>query len=241
MTAKSLRDNTNPPEVVTTIAKRRSLEDWADEICLSLRRTVQIGDRTAERYMAIWKARKRLLSNSTQVSDLPPSYATLYQLARLPDDTLADAFRRGRITPDLQGNQVKALRAEFDSAELAVTEPERPRDLVGLAVIEIHQVIRRHVRGFPEKRLVGELIPLLDQIVGALARESAAVTDTGELRDLTDELRFDLFRSLKNQLHRWPGTKEDFTSSVISWLNMIQDTEIRIVHEVSDAVMQEVS
>jgi hypothetical protein len=74
---------------------------------------IQRGDmlfraRTAQCLMAI--ARNPVLSNPQYVSHLPPSWGTLYDLTALPADRLVDLIEEdGRITPNLQRHEVKAL------------------------------------------------------------------------------------------------------------------------------------
>lgn len=50
-----------------------------------------------------------LISNASNCSYLPASYRTLYDLSRLPDDVLHKAFADGRITPEMQRKDIKAL------------------------------------------------------------------------------------------------------------------------------------
>lgn len=87
---------------------------------------VAMAERTAQRYLAIWKARDRLLPKATHVSLLPPSYATLYDLQALPEDTLEWAIKEGKVTPELQRKDVKALRTAFDGVTLPTAPKEQP-------------------------------------------------------------------------------------------------------------------
>ena len=65
--------------------------------------------RTANRLMAIAKD-SRLW---THVSNLPPSWGTLYQLSRLPSPFLEDAITDGRVTPRTERKQVTRLQQEY--------------------------------------------------------------------------------------------------------------------------------
>src|SRR5437868_257594 len=56
--------------------------------------------RTANRLMAI--AHHQILSNSTHASNLPPSWATLYDLTRIPLPILEAALADGRIHPGME-------------------------------------------------------------------------------------------------------------------------------------------
>ncbi len=62
---------------------------------------------TANRFMAI--ARNPVLSNSSHGKNLPSSWRTLSELARLPDEVLEAALVTGRITPELKRKEIPAL------------------------------------------------------------------------------------------------------------------------------------
>jgi hypothetical protein len=64
-------------------------------------------DRTADRLMKI--ARHPVLSNSTHVSNLPPSWGTLHRLTELPDRVLKEALADGRINCDMQRKDADRL------------------------------------------------------------------------------------------------------------------------------------
>lgn len=66
------------------------------------------GDRTAQMLMKI--AGNEQIANPKRVSDLPPSWGTLYELSKLPEDKLQRALDAGRVTPDMERKDVKALR-----------------------------------------------------------------------------------------------------------------------------------
>lgn len=63
--------------------------------------------RTAQVIMAV--AAHPLLSNTSHGSYLPASYRTLYDLSRIPDDILTKALADGRIRPETQRKDIKAL------------------------------------------------------------------------------------------------------------------------------------
>ena len=67
----------------------------------------------ARRLMAI--ARNPLLSDQKHATDLPPSWRTLYDLTRLPDDTLRARLADGTITPKMERKDVASLRGELQS------------------------------------------------------------------------------------------------------------------------------
>ncbi len=58
---------------------------------------VPLGIRSAQMLMTV--AEHPTLSNTKHVSLLPPSWGTLYELTKLPDKALDNAFRDGVITP----------------------------------------------------------------------------------------------------------------------------------------------
>ena len=68
------------------------------------------GPRSAQMLMAI--AQAPLLSNAKHVSLLPASWGTLYELTRVPEETLGDWFREGRITPNLERGEVSRFLRE---------------------------------------------------------------------------------------------------------------------------------
>ncbi len=63
--------------------------------------------RTANRFIVI--AENPVLANSTHGSNLPTSWRTLSELAKLPEEILEEALDAGRITPELQRKEVAAL------------------------------------------------------------------------------------------------------------------------------------
>jgi hypothetical protein len=68
---------------------------------------LRCSDRTARRFMAI--ANNTVLSNRTHVSDLPPSWGTLYALSRVDDATLECAVRDGTVNPGMKRREVRRL------------------------------------------------------------------------------------------------------------------------------------
>jgi len=82
-------------------------------------RQLPFGPRAAQMLMAV--AQNPILSNAKYISHLPPSWATLYELSRVPDVTLQAAISDGRIRPDLALHQAQKLWRELptrDRAEL---------------------------------------------------------------------------------------------------------------------------
>lgn len=65
---------------------------------------------TARKLMAI--ARHPVLSNRSHVNVLPPSYATLYALTKVPDERLIAFIKDGTINPNLEREDVVALRGD---------------------------------------------------------------------------------------------------------------------------------
>lgn len=78
---------------------------------------------TAGRLIAI--ASHPLLSNSAHAPNLPVSWATLYELTKVPEPTLKGALKDGIITPDMPRKAVKAL------------EPPKPRRVESKPVVTI--------------------------------------------------------------------------------------------------------
>jgi hypothetical protein len=81
---------------------------------------VPFGIDSAQKLMKI--SEHRQLSNTAHVRYLPSSYATLYELTKVPDKTLNNAFRDGLIMPSMERREVRALlpaRAESSRASVA--------------------------------------------------------------------------------------------------------------------------
>jgi hypothetical protein len=76
------------------------------------------GLRTAENYMRI--ARHPVLSNPHHGSDLPASWRTLAELARLDPEALEQAIADGRVTPETGRSEALALVYEQPGLEVEV-------------------------------------------------------------------------------------------------------------------------
>ena len=63
--------------------------------------------------------RRDHLAKTNHGAFLPPSWRTLHELARLPDDVLVWAHTHKRITPDLQRKDIAKLRADYDGTASA--------------------------------------------------------------------------------------------------------------------------
>jgi phage N-6-adenine-methyltransferase len=62
---------------------------------------------TAVRLMQV--ARNERITECSRVNTLPPSWGTLYELSKLPEPDLRRAFDEGRIHPEMERRDVKAL------------------------------------------------------------------------------------------------------------------------------------
>ncbi len=71
---------------------------------------VPFGDRSARMLMEL--AVHPVLSDRKFVSDLPQSWGTLYELAKLDDETLIAGIKAGEITPETTRAQAAALHAD---------------------------------------------------------------------------------------------------------------------------------
>jgi hypothetical protein len=103
------------------LAAREALEHGQWQRLFSDRR-VPMSVQAARRFIEIYKRREVLLPKRNSCFGLPPSWTTLYHLARLPDDTLAWAHEHDKITPDLEGKQIAHIKAEYEGAP--VTTPK---------------------------------------------------------------------------------------------------------------------
>jgi hypothetical protein len=65
------------------------------------------GRRTVQRLMAI--AENSVLSDPTHVSSLPPSWGTLYELTKFPDNMLLAWIENGTINPEMERKEIGAL------------------------------------------------------------------------------------------------------------------------------------
>ncbi len=68
------------------------------------------GPRSARMLMAV--AKHPRLSDRNHGSDLPASWRTLYELSKLDDDSFAAALEGGKIRPDMERQEARALRTE---------------------------------------------------------------------------------------------------------------------------------
>lgn len=82
---------------------------------------LSFGRRTAERFMAI--ASNPVLVDATRVSQLPPSWGTLYELARVPEPELQEALDAGRVTPATQRKDVAQLFPTEKAVDRVVEDP----------------------------------------------------------------------------------------------------------------------
>ena len=73
--------------------------------------TFPFGQRTAEMLMAI--ADHSILSNPKFVSNLPPSWGTLYEMTRLPEQELETLIENGTINADIRRRDVEAIADEI--------------------------------------------------------------------------------------------------------------------------------
>ena len=102
---------------------------------------VPFGTRTARRLMAI--ATHSILSNRTHASDLPPSWMTVYELTRAPDQALTLWLTDGTIHPEMERKDVlsllRSLRASTRKAiasrpgkyQLILADPPWEYDFMG--------------------------------------------------------------------------------------------------------------
>ena len=74
----------------------------------AVKKPIQFSARTARALMQIGE--HPILSNRKHVTDLPPSWGTLWALARLPQPTLRKALTDGRVHPGMERKEVTALR-----------------------------------------------------------------------------------------------------------------------------------
>ena len=75
------------------------------------------GARTAQMLMVI--AGHPVLSNAKCISHLPPHWATLHELAQLPEPRLLALIEDGTVHPELEHAEAAALRNEGKSKEQA--------------------------------------------------------------------------------------------------------------------------
>lgn len=85
--------------------------EWLDWV----ERSLPISRSTAHRIMRL--ADHEVLSNVAHAQHLPASWYTLYELSKLDPPQLRAAIEDGRVTPDLERKQAKALVAEYKVRE----------------------------------------------------------------------------------------------------------------------------
>lgn len=90
------------------------------------------GQNTANKIMAV--ARNTVLANSEHVKNLPPSWGTLYELSRIPEPELIEAFESGAIRPDMERQHVKQMlrNTERSQRDSTLQQPEIPKDRYAL-------------------------------------------------------------------------------------------------------------
>ncbi|SFJ53221.1 hypothetical protein [Bradyrhizobium sp. Gha] len=86
-----------------------------------VRSKLPFSERTAQMLMKI--AGHPVLSNPKHVSLLPPSWGTLYELTKLPDNKLLTGIRDGTITPKLERRDAAALHRDRASRTGERTSP----------------------------------------------------------------------------------------------------------------------
>jgi hypothetical protein len=125
-------------EVKNSIHRLVRAEQWADQICTQLGKSVEsiievgrlLSKAKADLAHGEWGrifderlipvshrtanfymvvASHPLVSNSKNFSNLPATVSTLYKLTKLPEPTLKHALADGLITPDMPSKAVKAL------------------------------------------------------------------------------------------------------------------------------------
>jgi hypothetical protein len=98
--------------VEATIAAGRHLHEAKHELdthgqWLPLLKRLKVGASMAARLMRI--AENEVLTNSAHWAELPSSWRTLYELTKLPPETLEAKIADGTITPETKREEVRAL------------------------------------------------------------------------------------------------------------------------------------
>ena len=156
---------------------------------------VPFGERTAQMLMAI--AANPVLSNTNHGSVLPPSWRTLYELSRFPDDLLLAKIEDHTINPDMQRKDIKlitdetgernsgkrakprtderiiALNAEIENLNEHVAELEAARDTDAFIDTDDESTLARKIVMVIGKERAALLIVELQILLGA-ASEAAA-------------------------------------------------------------------
>ena len=134
------------------------------------------GPRTAQRLMAI--AANPILSSATHVSALPPSWGTLYELAKLPNEVLLTKIEDGGVRPDMERKDVAAL---LDRPKKPVAPPKP--DLLAVwpdSSCEVRRLLfdripRDEFLALISSDMRAELTALLERQLAAKANASKAV------------------------------------------------------------------
>lgn len=99
--------------------------DWVtNQVCIS----------GAKANMLMELARHPALANPYHGKDLPPSWRTLYELSQLDPPLLEAAIEAGRVHPELERKQARALVVEYKAAAAAVTFEARHNDFREIAI-----------------------------------------------------------------------------------------------------------
>lgn len=93
--------------------------------------------RTAQMLMAI--AADPRLTNPKRVSLLPPSWGAMYELTRLKDEDLDRGFAEGVIKPDIERNEIAAIRK--DAARAPERKAYEERLAAGCSVQDLNDLI----------------------------------------------------------------------------------------------------
>ncbi len=129
---------------------------------------VPMSVQTALKLIAVHKRRGLLTSNPAHVRGLPPSWGTLYELAALPEDTLAWAHEHEKIRPDMQRKDVAAIKREFGGDE--TKEPEKPWELID-ARERIYRWLLRDREHWPDA-LRDDYCEVLSKLIEKLRHET---------------------------------------------------------------------
>jgi hypothetical protein len=152
------------------------------------------GPRTAEKLMRI--AEHPVLSNPTHESVLPPSYATLYEMTKLPHDQLEEMLANGTITYDTERREVAKLVEQcridgnYWAREINDAFAVLIRFLVskkGKKLPELAEAIYRmhtHKQG-PVVPHLGELAKWIRKIDGYIQEKRSSEEGREELRAIT--------------------------------------------------------
>jgi hypothetical protein len=88
------------------------------------------GARTAQMLMGI--AKHPIIGNAKYISHLPPSWGTLYELTKIPDEELKQMIAEGRINSELERKAVDDVLKTFrDEGVYLATLPKRLVALIG--------------------------------------------------------------------------------------------------------------